>query len=118
MAEEERRRAERSPAVVLVQLDQEGRHGVTRDASKQGLLIATRYQFKVGDRLEVTVHAKTGAVKSNAKVVRVEETPPSEPWRYRLALELEEELPANVIQEGTKAAAILLGRASEPPARI
>ncbi len=101
--------------MVLVQFDDEGRHGVTRDVSTKGLLIATRYGFKVGDRLEVTIHAKSGSTKTRAKVVRVEETPPSEPWRYRIAMELDEELKTELIQEGAQAAALLLKRASTQP---
>jgi len=113
--EDERRSAERVDAMVLVQFDDEGRHGVTRDVSSKGLLIATRYKFREGDRLEVTIHAKSGHVKTTAKVVRVEETPPSEAWRYRIAMELEEALATSVIEEGAEAAATLLGRASQHP---
>src|SRR5688572_25590419 len=109
--EDNRRAAERVEAMVLVQFDSEGRHGVTRDVSTKGLLIATRYAFRVGDRLEVTIHAKSGSTKTRAKVVRVEETPPSEPWRFRIAMELDEELKKETIEEGAEAAAVLLRRA-------
>src|SRR5690349_13852913 len=115
MTEENRRAAERVDAMVLVQFDQDGRHGVTRDVSSKGLLIATRFKFTVGDTLEVTIHAKSGTQKARAKVVRVEETPPTEPWRYRIAMQLEEELAKDVIVDGAQAAAVLLRRASTPP---
>ena len=113
--EEERRAAERVDAMVLVQFDEDGRHGVTRDVSTKGLLIATRCRFNPGDRLEVTIHAKAGSLKRKAKVVRVEETPPSEPWRFKVAMELEEELANAIIDEGAQAAALLLRRASNAP---
>ncbi len=111
----ERRTAERVEAIVLVQFDEQGRHGVTRDVSEKGLLIATRHHFSPGDRVEVTVHAQTGPMKVTARVVRVDETPPEEPWRYRVAMELSEPLPKDVLEEGMQAAATLLGRTSVPP---
>ena len=115
-SEANRRASERVDAIVVVKLDEDGRHGVTRDVSEKGLLIATRSRFSPGDRLDLTVYAATGTMRANARVVRVDDTPPEEAWRYRLAVELEEPLPQDVIENGARAAATLLRRPSEPPA--
>lgn len=114
-SQDDRRAAERHEAVVVVQLDEAGRHGVTRDVSEKGLLIATRSEFAVGDRLEITVHANNGPFKAKARVVRVEETPPEEPWRFRIALELDEPLPHEVAEDGARAAATLLRHSNSRP---
>ena len=112
--EEERRTSGRVEALVLVQLGDKDDYGVTRDVSERGLLIATRSRFIVGDRIEVAVHGATGVVKANARVIRVQETPPEEPWRYRVALELDEPIPSQVVEHGARAAATLL-RSKPPP---
>lgn len=101
--------------MVLVQLDESTQYGVTRDVSERGLLIATRSLMKVGDRLEVAIHDRAGVVRAKARVVRVEDTPPEEAWRYRVALELDEPLPSHVVENGTKAAARFLPSSSPPP---
>jgi hypothetical protein len=41
--------------------------------------------------------------------VRVEKTPPSEEWPFRIALELDEPLPAELIEEGARLAATFKG---------
>lgn len=114
---EERRQSQRVEAIVVVELDKEGRHGVTRDVSERGLLIATRFRFAVGDRLELTVHAAEASFKTNASVVRVDENPPNEEWRYRIGVHLEDALPTEVIEDGARAAAALLppkGKSEHP----
>lgn len=108
VSEEERRSGNRVDAVVILQLDAEGRYGVSRDVSERGLLIATRTELKPGDRLDVTVRAKDQALKRTARVVRVEKAPPSEEWPFRVAMELDEPLPPEVIADGSKAAATFL----------
>jgi hypothetical protein len=113
--EEERRASERVDALVVVQLDDEGRYGVTRDVSERGLLIATRRRFAVGDKLSVVIHDVEGALSRVGRVVRVIETPPEESWRYRVALELEEPLPPHVVEHGARAAAMLLPSSKRPP---
>jgi hypothetical protein len=114
--EEERRTSDRVEALVLVQLGENDGYGVTRDVSERGLLIATRSRFVVGDRIEVAIHDASGVVKSNARVVRVDETPPEEPWRYRVALELDGPIPPQVVEHGARAAATLLRSSKPPPA--
>lgn len=116
-ADDERRTAERVEAIVIVELD-EGRHGVTRNVSGSGLLIATRSRFTPGDRLELTIHATSASIRSKARVIRVDETPPTESWRYRIAVELEEPLPDLVIEDGARSAAKLLGKPSTPPREL
>jgi hypothetical protein len=115
-SEAERRGSKRIEGIILVELDREGRHGVTRDMSERGLKIATRSVFNVGDRLEITIRAKTGSIDAKARVVRVDKSPEAETWPYHVALELDEGLPSDVLQEG-EVAATLLGAASGPPAR-
>jgi hypothetical protein len=113
---DERRTSERVEAITLVELD-EGVHGVTRNVSGTGLLIATRAKFLAGDRLELTIHAKSGSFKTAGRVIRVDETGPDEPWRYRVAVHLDEPVPENVVEDGIASAARLLGRASSMPPR-
>ena len=117
MSENERRTGERLDAVILVQLDDEGRYGVSRDASERGVLIATREQLRVGDRIDVVIHAKGQLLQRKARIVRLEKAPPSEEWPFRAALELDEALPKEVLEEGTRAAATFLRStsASERP---
>lgn len=115
MSEKERRAGERVEAIVVLQLDDQGRYGVTRDVSERGLLIATRNEFKPGDRLEVTIHGKGEQLKRTARVVRVEKSPPNEEWPFRIAMELDEALPSELIEQGTKAAAIFQRAGSQRP---
>lgn len=115
MTENERRHDERVEALILVELDREGRHGVTRDASPHGFLIATRYRFAVGDRLDVVVHAPSATVHTTARVLRVEEAGPNEEWRYRLAVQVDATLPRGVLENGQEAAATLMRRTSTRP---
>lgn len=115
MSEKERRAGERVEAIVVLQLDDEGRYGVTRDMSDRGLLIATRNEFQPGDRLEVTIQAKGDPLKRTARVVRVEKSPPNEEWPFHIAMELDEPLPPEVIEQGTKAAAIFQRHGSQRP---
>ena len=110
----ERRTNDRVEAIVLVELES-GRMGVTRNVSGTGLLIATRSCFLEGDRLELTIHATGGAVHATARVIRVDQTPPEDTWRYRVAVQLETPLPEAVIQHGTETAARFIGRSSRPP---
>ena len=118
MSENERRAGDRVEAIVVLQLDADGRYGVTRDMSDRGLLIATRTELQVGDRLEVTIQAKGQALKRSARVVRVQKAPPEEQWPFRIAMELDESLPPEVIEQGTKAAGIFQrpGSVRPPPA--
>jgi len=88
----ERRHAERKAAFVAVEIDGEkrkGRVGMTRDASRTGVLVATPSRFEVGDALRLTlfvgVHERATV---SGKVIRVETTNvrSNELWRYRLAV--------------------------------
>jgi cell division septum initiation protein DivIVA len=90
--------------VVAVELSSDtkpGRCGVTRNASGKGLLVVTRSLFAVGERLDVSVHVGSMLGQAKARVVRVEENArdSTETWRYRLALELDDALPAVLIEE-------------------
>lgn len=105
MSEKERRAGERLEAIIVVQLDEEGHYAVSRDVSERGLLIATRGDLRPDDRLHVIVHAKGQSLERTARVVRVEKTAPSEEWPFRAALELDEPLPKEVIEEGSRTAA-------------
>lgn len=107
MTNEDRRNTERVEALVVVQLGEDGRYGVTRDASDRGLLVATPVRYEPGDRLQIAVQDDAGVFRADARVVRVEETPPTETWRYRVALELDERLPRHIVDRGTEAKATL-----------
>ena len=107
---DDRRGKPRTAAVLAVALESEtkaARHGVTRDLSAKGLLIVTPSQFSKGDRLRITVHAGTVGVDVVGRVTRVDENPISSPelWKYRVGVELEQPLPAAVIESGTHAVA-------------
>ena len=89
--------------VELNSAEKRGRCGVTRNASDHGLLIVTASRFKEADRLELAVHSEGGARRMAARIVRIDENPPRSPelWRYRLAVELEEPLPATMLEGHT-----------------
>jgi hypothetical protein len=94
----------RVPAFVAVELSSKtkpGRCGVTRNASGKGLLIATRSRFAVGDEVDVALHVGQRLGRTSARVVRVEENgrDSAEAWRFRLAVELDFELPQELIDE-------------------
>jgi hypothetical protein len=107
-SERDRRVAERLEAVIVVALDRDGRLGVTRDVSETGILVATRFRFSPGDQLELTIHGPSGPISTTGTVVRVEETPPAEEWRYRIAMHLDTPMPKDAAQAGAQAAAKLL----------
>jgi hypothetical protein len=103
----DRRRAERTPAVLAVALDTQekhGRHGVTRDLSEKGLLVVTPSTFKPGDRVTVTVHAAGEGVNVSGQVKRVDENPISSPelWRWRVGIELDKPLPTDFVERGLR----------------
>lgn len=103
----DRRRAERTPAVLAVALDtqdKQGRHGVTRDLSEKGLLVVTPSTFKRGDRVHVTVHAGNEDVNVSGQVTRVDENPISSPelWRWRVGIELDAPLPSEFVERGLR----------------
>ena len=103
----DRRRAERTPAVLAVALDtqeKQGRHGVTRDLSETGLLVVTPSNFKRGDRVQVTVHAGAEGLNVSGHVTRVDENPISSPelWRWRIGIELDSPLPNDFVERGLR----------------
>jgi hypothetical protein len=105
----DRRRAERTPAVLAVALDTDEkhrRHGVTRDLSDKGLLVVTPSTFKRGDRIQVTVHAAGEDVNVTGQIMRVDENPISSPelWRWRVGIELDAPLPTGFVERGLRTA--------------
>lgn len=103
----ERRRKERTPAVLAVALDTDekhGRHGVTRDLSENGLLVVTPSAFKPGDRVTVTVHAGGEGVAAIGHVARIDENPISSPelWRWRVGIALDGPLPPEFVEHGSR----------------
>src|SRR5262245_3975092 len=101
----DRRRSARTPAVLAVGLDtkeKQGRHGVTRDLSENGLLVVTPSSFKRGDRVSVTVHAGGEDMNVSGQVMRVDENPISSPelWRWRVGIELDAPLPNDFVERG------------------
>jgi hypothetical protein len=121
MSEDERRRESRVDSIVVVEVasgEKAGRFGVTHNASEHGLLIATRTSFKPGDYIELVVHQhdqQDSVIRLKGHVVRVEETPPTFEWRYRVGIRLDEPLSKQVIQDGSEAATRLLRSASGKP---
>jgi hypothetical protein len=104
-----RRKTPRKAAFLAVGLSstaKPGRYGVTRNASGKGLLIATSSRFAVGDELALSVLAGNTERRVSARVVRVEENAVSSPevWRYRLAVELDEELDGALLDQGIRRA--------------
>src|SRR4051812_12546826 len=98
----ERRSKPRIPAFFAVELSsdaKQGRCGVTRNASHRGLLIVTPSKFSAEERIDLAVHAENTAARLRGRIVRVDENPArsSELWRYRLAVELEEPLPEELL---------------------
>jgi hypothetical protein len=105
----ERRGNRRSPVFCAVELSSVAkprRCGVTRNASDKGLLIVTPSRFAEGDRLDVSVYLRGAAAKVTGHVVRVDVNPATsnELWRYRLAVALDEPLPADLLDDASTAA--------------
>lgn len=103
----DRRTAPRITAFFAVELSsaaKRSRCGVTRNASDGGLLVVTPSRFAPADALDLAVHVEGFSAQLKGRVVRIDENPASSPelWRYRLAIALDEPLPAE-----------LLGRVSE-----
>jgi hypothetical protein len=106
-----RRSEPRMPVVLAVELSSKakpGRCGVTRNASGKGLLIVTPSRFSVGDELDLSVHVGTQRGRVAAKVVRVEENGKDsvEVWRYRLAVQLDDTLPDDLLEEARSRAPV------------
>lgn len=98
----ERRTKPRVPAYFAVQISSPAKRmrcGVTRNASRQGLLVVTPSRFQPSDALELALHADGFCAQVKGRVVRVDENPvsSSELWRYRLAVALDEPLPAELL---------------------
>ncbi len=92
----DRRTLSRQKAFLAVEIDtatRKKRVGVTRDASRRGLLIASPSRFAVGESLDLKVLVPSrGEVALQARVTRVEENPVDshEMWRWRFAVELDQ----------------------------
>jgi hypothetical protein len=115
----ERRTKPRIPAYIAVELSSATkpmRTGVTRNASRQGLLVVTPSRFKPADTLELNVHVPGFCATLKGRVVRVDENPisSSELWRYRLAIELDEPLPPELLDRAQREShpAVSIARAS------
>lgn len=105
----ERRNQDRSDAFCAVELSSSTkpqRCGVTRNASERGLLIVTPSRFQEGDDIEVSVHLREESARRRGRVVRVavNSLASNELWRYRMAVELEEPLPARLLEGAVEAA--------------
>lgn len=105
--DDERRRISRTHAVFAVKIDSDkrrGRLGVVRDASEKGILIVTPSSFQPGERLNLTVFAGDEEFEVSGTVARLDENDvsSSEPWRWRVAISLEQSLPPIVVEEGAR----------------
>lgn len=114
----ERRRHRRVPAFCAVELsspDKPKRCGITRDASGRGLRVVTPSRFQVGDDLEVAVYMDGEEMRLHGRAVRVEENAwtSDEPWRYRLSIELDGEIPDRALVSAESFAAQIY-RPQEP----
>lgn len=99
----ERRGGPRTPAIFAVALssaNKQARCGVSRNASERGLLVVTASRFTPEDRLELSVHVGDEHAERIGRIVRVDENSreSQETWRYRLAIELDDPLPAEMIE--------------------
>lgn len=107
MTTEERRKEERIQAYRAVELssaEKARRCGVTRNASRGGLLIATPSRFAPGDDLAIDLHLDGGVETVRGRVVRVEVTPPDagEAWRFWVAVHLDPAISPELLEEATK----------------
>lgn len=105
--DDERRRISRTHAVFAVQIDSDtrrGRLGVVRDASEKGLLMVSPSSFQPGERVSLTVFAGEEEFAVSGTVARLDENSvsSSEPWRWRVAISLEQSLPQVVVEEGAR----------------
>lgn len=105
----ERRRASRVPAFCAVELSsatKPKRAGVTRDASERGLRVVTPSRFQVGDELSLAVYMDGEEVRLSGRAVRIEENgyDSDEPWRYRLSIALDEEIPSRTLASAAESA--------------
>jgi hypothetical protein len=112
----ERRSNPRISAFFAVELSSEakrGRCGVTRNASDRGLLIVTPSRFQPDDVLELSVHAENQSARLRGRIVRIDENSMRSPelWRYRLAVELDEPLPSELLAFADAKSAQLLASA-------
>ncbi len=91
-------------AVAIDTADKQNRHGVTRDLSATGLLVVTPSSFKLGDRVEVRVHAGGDGLSAIGHVARIDENPVSSPelWRWRVGIALEHPLPPDFVEQGAR----------------
>lgn len=98
----DRRTAPRVTAFFAVEMSspsKSSRCGVTRNASDKGLLVVTPSRFAPADPLELAVHVEGLCAHLRGRIVRIDENPASshELWRYRLAIQLDEPLPAALL---------------------
>lgn len=98
----ERRRDRRISGTFAIGLNSEqkrDRLGVTRDISEHGLLVVTPSRFASGEKIALRVWVGGQEVETEGHVARVAEHTKESPevWRYRLAIELDEPLPAEVL---------------------
>ncbi len=110
----ERRRHPRVPAFCAVELssaEKPKRCGVTRDASGRGLRVVTPSRFQVGDELSLAVYLDGEEMVLSGRAVRIEENgyESDEPWRYRLSIALDEEIPEDALVSASDAASRLFG---------
>lgn len=111
----ERRRSPRVPAFCAVELssaEKPKRCGITRDASGRGLRVVTPSRFAVGDELSLAVYLDGEEMVLSGRAVRIEENgyDSDEPWRYRLSIMLDEELPEEALSSAAESASRLLAR--------
>lgn len=91
----ERRRAQRVPTYVAVEINsstRKGRIGVSRDANGRGILVATPTRFEVGEEVELDLYLskqKKIVVKGHVRRVETTDDLPHELWRYRLGIEFD-----------------------------
>lgn len=102
LVRDDRRGTPRTPAVLPVAIESDGRgaralHGVTRDLSAKGLLVVTPTRFSKGDRIKIRMND----LDMMGRVTRVDENPISSPelWRYRVGVALDDELPGDLVTE-------------------
>lgn len=111
----ERRRHPRVPAFCAVELssaEKPKRCGVTRDASERGLRVVTPSRFAIGDELSLAVYLDGEEMRLSGRAVRIEENgyDSDEPWRYRLSIALDGEIPEDALTVAADSAARLFGQ--------
>jgi hypothetical protein len=104
MDDNERRRTNRRDAFIAVSINtptRRGRFGMTRNVSKNGMLIGTASRFRIGEQAWLTFRSDKRSVHNlRGRIVRLEVNDSAETpiWHYLMAVRLADPLPETTIK--------------------